>query len=203
VPLKTLLVWAQLLGLFGACHCAMALPLAGVDFGGMVTVGASRHLDNLQPLAAVTDDDTLRTVAAVDEFRQRGVQFVDRGLIQGVDIHKWSEPGRLSFVLSPKGSRTGPDTANAGGACTRSSVVVIGIHAGDATGGPGSCLSGLQVHVGAFHSGGGNRTHDLSVMSAPSCLCSTPHGYFVAPVPAHCQAEPRRKVNGGSPLCPS
>lgn len=92
----------------------------------------------------------------------------------------WSQPGRLSFVLSPKSSRTGPDSA---GIPTEkhwllsSSVEFI---AGEATGGPGSCLSSLQVPFRVFRgSGGAIRTPDLLVMSQPSYLCSTPHGHVV------------------------
>jgi hypothetical protein len=72
----------------------------------------------------------------------------------------WSEPGLQSFVPSPKGSRTGPDTADAGGACTRSRRVVRSVP-----------------------SGGEIRTPGLQVMSLTSCLCSTPHGSLVAQLP--------------------
>ncbi len=123
--MRLLLVWAQLWGLFGACHCARALSLARVDFGGMVAIGTSRHLDDVQPLAASTDDDSALAMASVDQFRQTGVQFVHGGIVHGVDVHKWSEPGLQSFVPFPKDSRTGPDSlGKAQGESTRSRRVV-------------------------------------------------------------------------------
>jgi hypothetical protein len=64
-------------------------------------------------------------VAAVNQSRQSGVQIVDGGILQGVDVHKWSGPGRLSFVPSPKGSQTGPDSpGKTQGKSTRSRRVV-------------------------------------------------------------------------------
>jgi hypothetical protein len=64
-------------------------PLSRVDFGGSVgRGGTSRHLDNLQALAAMTDDDTLGAVARIDQSGETGIQFVDGGLGQGVDVHR-------------------------------------------------------------------------------------------------------------------
>jgi hypothetical protein len=132
-------------------------PLPRVDLDRGVSVMRTRgHLDDVQLLAAMTDDQGFRAVAAVDHSSEAGIQFVDGGLVQGVNVHKWSEPD-LSFVPSPKGSRTGPDTADVGGACTRSRRVVKSVH-----------------------SGGQIRTAGLQVMSLTSYHCSTPHEYFVS-----------------------
>lgn len=88
----------------------------------------------------------------------------------------WSQPGRLSFVLSAKGSRTGPDSPCIQGEKHWLLSSSVESNAGEGTGAPGSCLASLPVPFRVFRgSGGGNRTHDLSVMSAPSCRCSTPH----------------------------
>ena len=193
MPLKTLLVWAQLLGLFSAGHCAMASPLSRVDFGGMVTVGASRHLDNLQPLAAVTDDDTLRTVAAVNEFRQRGVQFVDCGLIQGVDIHGgwgvWASL-RPAQLTETTGLRLAPPSLG----CIY-----------------GPCRSkGLRGDVFTFRRPDSEASGRAVIWLRWPDSNRRPRGYeppalplrhtafeFVAPLPTHCQAESGRQANGG------
>jgi hypothetical protein len=81
-------VWVVLATLFCAGGCAEGLPLSRVDLGGSIGRGGTcRHLNNLQALAAVADDDALRAVAAVDKFRQAGVQFVDSRLVHRVDVH--------------------------------------------------------------------------------------------------------------------
>lgn len=69
----------------------------------------------------------------------------------------WSGPGRQSFVLSPEGSRTGPDFFDSRRNCTR------------------SCRVGFSLG-----SGNGTRTHDLKLMRLPRCLCAIPHEAFVA-----------------------
>ena len=93
----------------------------------------------------------------------------------------WSGPGRQSFVLSPEGSRTGPDFFDNRRNCTRSLRVIERVfNAGDRASAPGSCLAGLPVSVGLFHSGDAIRTRDLLVMNQPSYHCSTPHELFVA-----------------------
>ena len=65
----------------------------------------------------------------------------------------WSEPGLLSFVLSPKGSRTGPDFP-----CKPRETALA----------PVCCFR-------LIHSGDGNRTRDLKLMRLSSYRCSTPH----------------------------
>ncbi len=100
--MKVLLVWAQLLGLFGACHCAAALSFARVDLGRGVAVRAGGHLDDLQLLPAVANDDAFCAVAGVDQLRQARIQLVDGGLIQGVDVHGWSFVSRLSENAQPQ-----------------------------------------------------------------------------------------------------
>ena len=69
--------------------------------------------------------------------------------VTGASEILWSGPGRLSFVLSPKGSRTGPDFGNPAETALA----------------PVCFIGNPETGIG---SGDGNRTHDLKVMSLPS-----------------------------------
>jgi hypothetical protein len=71
------------------------LPLPRVDFGRRVgIIRASCNLDDIQLLATVTDNDRPRSMAAVNQARQCGVQFVHSRLVHNVNVHA----GRFSVT---------------------------------------------------------------------------------------------------------
>ncbi len=64
-------------------------------------------------------------------------------------LKKWSEPDLQSFVLSPEGSRTGPDShCKANGECTRSRRVVYRFQRIQATA-HGSFVAPVTAHCQA------------------------------------------------------